>query len=534
MPLPAYLEITSPKLGTGHYALDDDLVTIGRAADNKVVVPDSALSRNHARIVRRADGFYVVDCGSTNGTLLNGELISREAPLANGDVIRLCDARVVFHSAVEDDEPGSVQTSLEMPTSDLTDTRLLGSDARVAEFLGAVARLSRNLLESATPREVFNDVLAVTCDVLNAQRGVVLWAEGDSRDLVARATHIGPRQRPVTVPRSISEHVLRSNTSVVTQADGSRVGREELDGNDTALCTPICHDRRPVGLIYIDRSSADAGLFNETDLSLLTICANLAAAKLENLRLAEEARVKSILENELQVAAQIHASLLPVADPQIEGWQLAGVSRATRRVGGDLYDFLTIDSRRLGVVVADVSGKGISASLVMASLQASIRALARRSSDISRMLQDVNAAIYNEGRMKFATLIYLLLDLETGRADYVNAAHNPALLVRSDGAIERLTCGGHVVGAFPAVDAYEKRSVDFQSGDMLLLYTDGVTEAVSPEDEFFGDTRLEQFVRAHHHRPAAEIRDTLLARIEDFCGDCAHGDDETIVVIRRT
>jgi len=263
----------------------------------------------------------------------------------------------------------------------------------------------------------------------------------------------------------------------------------------------------------------------------------------------EELLARERYERELETAREIQRRLLPFSVPRLPGYQIAGISEPTRQVGGDYYDFLPLDGGRIGVAVGDVSGKGIPAALLMSNLQASLKGQILHPSSVSRTVSMVNQLLVDStDTHMFATFFYGELDPRDGTLVSTNAGHDPPILCRLDGRVERLTTGGLVLGVMAGAN-YEEETVRLDRGDVLVIYTDGVTEAQGPleavenpselperEDgrvNLFEESRLIEVVHEHRHRPAQEIQAAILRAVRQHTAGTPQSDDITIVVIQR-
>lgn len=295
---------------------------------------------------------------------------------------------------------------------------------------------------------------------------------------------------------------------------------------------PLWNGDAIIGLIYCDRAALH-GPFTEDDLRLLTLLANLAANKIENARLVEQELAKRRIEQELMTAAQIQKNFLPKEDPVFEPFDISGSTRACRYVGGDYYDFIPVDADRLGLVIADVSGTGVSAALHMAGLRASLHSEIAVTKDLSRLAAKLNDSVHKgSDSHTFISFFFGLLDRGRGEFEYVNAGHNPPLLVDDAGSLRCLDSTGFCLGMFPSV-SYETRTVRFARGDILCLFTDGIVESRNAGKEEFGDDRLARRLRESAGFPAREIMDRIYEDAFAFSSCAEPGDDMTIVVVKR-
>jgi sigma-B regulation protein RsbU (phosphoserine phosphatase) len=238
------------------------------------------------------------------------------------------------------------------------------------------------------------------------------------------------------------------------------------------------------------------------------------------------------MELELAQASEIQQTLLPATAPPFEGFDLAGLNICCRTVGGDYFDFLLYQDGRLGLVVGDVSGKGLPAALLMSSLQARVQMLRETMPEPDQALTTLNRNIAERCPMgKFITFFFGLLD-QDGGLDYSNAGHNYPLILRANGQVEQLRGNGLVMGLFPSV-FYPLKSTRLEKGDLLALYSDGVTEAWSPYGAEFGEEGLSKFLQEHQHLPCEEIVQHLVQTVREWHGSVSFTDDFTVLLVKR-
>ena len=268
-------------------------------------------------------------------------------------------------------------------------------------------------------------------------------------------------------------------------------------------------------------------------MNILTGIANQAAMAVESDRLAGEAAEQERLARELEVAQEIQVSFLPESHPALPGWEIAAHWRSARHVGGDFYDFLRLPNGHLGLVIADVADKGIPAALFMALSRTLVRVSALSGRGPAKALERANQLILSDARSDlFVTIFYAVIDPAAGQVLYTSAGHNPPLLVRANGQIENLRCPGIALGVLEEIQLREKETY-LDSGDMLVLYTDGVTEAINADQEEFGIERLAEIVIAGRHEPAADILAHVDTSVTTFAAGQPPFDDLTLVIARR-
>ena len=295
------------------------------------------------------------------------------------------------------------------------------------------------------------------------------------------------------------------------------------------IVVPLLAGNTVIGAFNIESDRLNA--FTDDHVDLLSALATQAGIMIERARLSEELLKRRWLVEELKIARQIQSTFLPSSCPVLEGFELCGTNISYEEVGGDYYDFVPIVEHQIGIAIADVSGKGIPASLIMASFRASLRAEIRNNYAIRTILAKVNRLLLESVEIgTYVTAFYGVLDTRGRVLTYSNAGHNPPILVRSAGRMELLSEGGTVLGALPGITFKEKR-LTFASGDLLVFYTDGVTDAMNPEGEQFGQERLEQLVKAAGS-DAAAVMQRIIDGVTVFRGNARLNDDLTLVVLR--
>jgi sigma-B regulation protein RsbU (phosphoserine phosphatase) len=296
------------------------------------------------------------------------------------------------------------------------------------------------------------------------------------------------------------------------------------------LAAPLVLEGRTIGVFNLESDRLDA--FHGGHLEMLAVFAAQAAVSIERTRLTRELLDRRRLEKELAIAREIQASFLPKRAPEVPGFDLAGATQPHDEVGGDYFDFIRVSDSRLGIAIADVSGKGIPAALIMAGFRMSLLAEIRNEFTMRAVMRKVNSLLHESTeRDKFVTLFYGVLDWKNRSLSFSNAGHNPPLLLRADGRVQYLLEGGVALGVLP--DArYEERPVALHPGDVLLLYTDGVSEAELPTGEQFGTERLERCLKRLAEGTAQEILKGVVDEVTAYAGEHGVNDDLTLVVVK--
>jgi sigma-B regulation protein RsbU (phosphoserine phosphatase) len=299
---------------------------------------------------------------------------------------------------------------------------------------------------------------------------------------------------------------------------------------NSELAAPLKSGERVIGVFNLESDQLNA--YDEHDLDLLTAFASQAAVAIENARLFQETLEMHRLEHELAVARDIQKSFLPQESPRLKGYDLAGMNIPSQEVGGDYFDFIPISEGQVGLVVADVSGKGIPAALIMAAFRAGLRAAIRDNYAIKEIFSKVNVLLQEStDTEQFVTAFYGVLDAKGRIFTFVNAGHNPPFVLSADGSLRRLETGGLPLGIRQTA-GYQEEPIRLQSGDCLIFYTDGVTEAQNELKEEFGEERLVQVLRQSNHLSAEGLQKEIYDQIRKFAGQSGLGDDVTIVALK--
>ena len=522
---------------TREVPLDKPELILGRATTADLAFPqDNGLSRQHLSIENKNGGWWLRDLGSKNGTMLNGRKIEAAVRLKPGD-------RIVAGQQMLDVGPAGGSGPAAGATMIFVDEASTGmsTGGAIATGLAEVLRADPNRhvralikagreLSSQRPlEELFGLILNLALEAVSAARGVLATIENG--ELIIRA-HAGDDFR---ISTTVRDRVLTGRESLLirdAQLDPNL--REQasivLQNVHSLLAVPLQTDNRVLGLIYADASRRE---FTREDLNLLTVLANVAAIRLEHARLAQIEVAERMLNHELQQATQIQQGLLPTTAPLVAGVDLAGASVACRGVGGDYFDFLPFADGRVGLVVGDVAGKGMAAALLMSSLQARVQILFTEASDLAPALTRLNQAVcLSCPGNRFITFFAAILDPATGELAYANAGHNPPLVVRADGTVERLDTPGMVLGVLKQ-GRYESARTQLAAGDVLVLYSDGVTEAVNSAGDEFDEPRLESTVLAQRSLGAGELVSAIHEAVADFAAGAPAADDITVLVAKR-
>jgi serine phosphatase RsbU (regulator of sigma subunit) len=359
---------------------------------------------------------------------------------------------------------------------------------------------------------------------VGASRGVLMTLEGEEKLTVREARGDGFK-----ISSSVRDKVIREKQSLLvkdTHVGQDWASQSIVDASVRSfMAVPLQTQDKVLGLIYLDSSTLRE--FVKEDLELMTRMANIAAIRIDAARVTD-------VEAELNRAAVIQRGLLPASPPNVPGVELAGYNSPCRTVGGDYYDFFAYPDGRVALIVADVAGKGMSAAMLMSSLQARVQVLAEEPTDLAAMVTRLNAVVAkNCPANRFITFFICVLDPATGELAYCNAGHNPPLLVRAGGHVDTLEGGGVILGILPRA-AYSQSTVRMSEGDVLILFSDGVTEALKAgEDIEFGEDRLGQIAVENPQLNPAQLIAEINRTVDEWCAGAPAADDVTLVIARR-
>jgi phosphoserine phosphatase RsbU/P len=530
----ARLEVTDA-LGRRIVPIAKDAFGIGRRETNDLRLAGSEVSRDHAEIVSTATGFLVRDKASRYGTFVNDESVT-ERTLAHGDRIRLGrsgGAELVFLLA---------DTA---PAQDKATTTAIGDLRQIAALLDGLRALGSG--------RVLDDVLALVLDsaieVTGAERGFIMLAKADNELEFKLARGRRQQSLPGTTfatSRKIPEEVFRLGEPkiVADLLDGDlanvHMGTVAL-GIRNVQCVPLKLVRyvdrqddavageRRIGVLYLDSREKGSFLAGSTRGALETL-ATEAAVAIENARLYRETMEKAKMEQEMRIAAEIQQALLPKAGHSGPFFKTAASSLPCRSIGGDFYDYVDLPGGAFGFALGDVAGKGPPAALLSAMMQGIFAAQAAASDTPCQTIARVNLALYKRGiESRFVTLMYGTLEPD-GRLTYCNAGHNPPLVIGTRG-VRRLEVGGPIVGLFEGA-TYQEETVQLDQGDWLVVFSDGVSEALSADGEEYGEARILAVADKQREATPADFLQGIFADVRSFTKGAPQSDDITALVMR--
>lgn len=542
------LHWTGPDQQPASYDLERSPVTVGRRDDNDLVLSFGYVSGHHARLELHGEVWHLSDCGSTNGTLVNGEP-AHDTPLHAGDRISLGSLEMVYDRPAGSGPARTARTEVGAPTASrafATIADLAPTAGTELEKLSLLLDLQVQWGEGFTADETIQQILQSALTVSGAERACLLLPGENGFRYSAGRNSRGDAldQESFHASRSVVQKVVREGEAVfMTEGlEGALAEQKSIVAMNLRAvgCMPLrrreSRDAALLGILYLD-SQAAMHTLSGLDERILRKLAGEAETVLERIELIAVRDRQQRLERELELARQTQEGLLPRQIPVFGGWTLEALCRPTRHVGGDFYDFIGLPDGRLATLLADVSGKGVAASLLSSSVQGALQMLLRQGSGLPDAFHAINDYLCErseEGR--FVTLFATLLSAD-GTLHWSSAGHNPAYLLRAgSGSVEELGASGTILGSLP-YDVFGLRHTEQESrlgpGDVLVIYSDGLTEATDPSGNLFGEERLLDLLREHARAGAAELRARIMAAVEHFTRGAEQSDDITLVLAER-
>lgn len=564
-----YLIIRSPGLPSRTVWLNQPKQTIGRSSRADINITDSFASRIHAVLEQRGDDFWLTDLGSQNGTYFNEARVTRELEMHPGDRIRIGETELLFckesadggasarTSVIFSNEVGSNPELTLGPEPGMRMSRVLAQSTQLISEKQLQKQVAKEFLDNAQKRDLLGlvtkvglmlsdwsldqlqeNILDIVFENIQAERGFLLLTSANSTELTCNVARFRVPPADGSVPEvSISRHIsdlVMQQQSVLTsnaQQDSRFAGAQSivLSGMRSCMAVPLALREQVLGMIYVDNPYEQR--FSENDLTVVTTIASVAAIKVEQARFLAEHLEKQRLEQELEVAASIQKRILPQEPPTIDNLEIIGVNIPCHTVGGDYYDFVLGNHDQLGFCIADVSGKGIPAALLVSTLQATFRATIEHQDLVEAITRINKVIVRSTPSYNYITFFYGWLHKKSRLFTTINAGHNSPIVIRNNGKVTRLEKGGFCLGMFERAQ-YEFEETYLEDGDIVCLYTDGVTEAANLKEEEFGEERLINLLQENRALSLDELSKRLYRAIEDFVGEAPQHDDLTYVLFR--
>lgn len=549
--------------------LTGDRLILGRHPQCKIVLDNVAVSRHHAQILQNNGSFYLEDLRSRNGTYLNGHRLEGRTPLHEGDLVKVCDVVFSFHRGVPPDwtppsdegehqAPDQFQgTGTLPPTSgpargipsvvDSSSSAILGKVSlqgtdqfrlmvKPESKLRAILEISRSLTRTLQVDQLLPKILDTLFRIFpQADRGFVLLKDPESGNLAVKGMKVRREDLATgSISMTIVKKALESGEAILTT---DAIGDSRFSHSDSIvslqlrsiMCVPmISQEGEGLGVVQLDLSDMRYQ-FSQEDLDLLACITHLISITVDNAHLHEVIVKRRELERELEFATQVQLGFLPKKRPQVPGYDFFDFYEAALRVGGDFFDYVQLPDGRLVVAVGDVAGKGIPAALLMARLYSLVRYQLLENTDLSLALTALNDALgTGSPGYRFVTMCLAILNPSTNTVTLGSAGHPPPIIRKLDGqSVPAPIESGFPLGILPGGN-YKTTSVTLKPDEMLVFYTDGVTEAMNTKNEIFGIERLRKFM-AKSHESLEQLGEDLVADIVRFSDGRAQSDDICLV-----
>ena len=562
----AVLKKVSPEPAGQVIEIKGDPFVIGRLAECHVVLDSNGVSRKHVEIRRSGEKYTLVDLNSRNFTYLNGRKVAPETDppvLTTNDRIKICDVEFVFFPQMPKDEKpftptiademmvleGHEELSGALHTLDASRSSSLASAVRPEVKLKAILEISRSLTSDLKIDTVAPKIIDALMELFpQSERGFLILADPVTGRLVRKAFKFRPNRRttlaanysdevPMNISRSIVNHVMGQKKAVLSQDAGADM---ELPTSASiadlkirsVMCVPLLTPNGEVlGIIQLDTS--DRRQFLQDDLDVLAAVAGQAAVAVQNAAMHEKLLKAAAIDRDLALAETVQKRFLPQSVPVVPGFEFFAYYQPTFEVGGDYYDFIHLPHNRLAIALGDVAGKGVAAALMMAKFSGETRFCVSTEPTPMAAIGQLNNALCSAGiDERFMTMSLCLLDIESKRLTLCSAGHPAVFLRRASGVVEELgeDISGFPLGIVPDWE-YKQLEVDIFPGDVVVVYSDGVTDARSPLEEIYDSKerrRLLRRVTESHGGPEA-IGKSILQEIREFSLGHKQADDITLV-----
>lgn len=540
------------------FPLVQQRISIGRSASNTIQLVDRRVSRHHAELRAEGDNYWIKDLNSKNGTYVNGNLIEDEQLLANGDHAQVGDTILVFEQEIErklspEDttkvvhlvpektwgEPARTRSAgtqtPEKVVLDTTEGEYLKDTHHRLEILYEVNDAIRTVLDLDV---LLEKIMNIIFSVMQPDRGFIMLRDDATGELLPRVVKKRTLdEESISVSRTIVDQCMQNRVSMLV-SDTARDQRFQsaesiiMHKIRSAICSPLIYKDEVLGVIYVDTKSR-VGAYGEPELDLLTGISNQSAVAIANAKLHAQVVEQQKLDREMEIARSIQMNLLPRSYPQLPGYEMSAMSNPAERVGGDYYDFLPLSHGRCGLAMGDVSGKGVPAALLIATLRASLQIEAMLpNASVTKIMEKLNKiACRDAANNMFASMVYGILDPLQQSFEYVNAGHCHPLLFDDTGQLRTLKVGGHLLGLLETAE-YEKEIVIIPPGSTLIIYSDGLTDTMNSAGDMYGVERLVGFVHDHLSMRAEVLRDAIHQNCVEFRAGAEQFDDFTLIVVK--
>lgn len=557
------------------FPIETEKITLGRSVNNDLQIVDRRMSRNHAEVFQQNGAFFVRDLGSKNGTLHNGAPLTGPIMLNGGDIVTLGDTSLVFedetthgggdsdstvlameqrrrhesstgaYRLVDEHQWGSTQGQIQAGIPDATGFAIpAGADqtsrelSRRLEILYKVTEAIRSVFAID---ELLEQIMEIINDVIKPDRAYLLLSDSESGNLIPEVIKDhkdNDESREVKVSTSIVERCMNESVSLLVSdaAQDDRFSASEsiiVNRIRTAMAAPLLYKKEKLGVVYVDTNTRMVP-FTQEELELLTGITNQAAVAISNARLHSQLVEQHKLAREMEIARTIQMNLLPKVYPDLAGYDVSAMSLPAKQVGGDYYDFIHLPDGRVGFAVADVSGKGVPAAILTATTRSYLQSETQiPNTSIVDTVERINHLVFRDvTNDMYVTMALVYLEKESGEVEYVNAGHCHPFVMGPGEDARYLEKGGLFLGIMSDVD-YEPDTFVLEAGQVLVLYTDGVTDIQDDKGDVFGTDRFLRLVRENLHQSAEQIRNAIYQDCLRHRGEADQFDDFTVIIVKR-
>jgi serine phosphatase RsbU (regulator of sigma subunit) len=525
-----------------HFLRDGEQV-VGRAATSHVRLPDSSVSRTHARIVLDGGKVTLTDLGSSNGTFVNGAPLSEPRELQLGDVIAFADIELKLVESVAPAETVYAQNGSSIESSSVTLDEVYGTPGRGEERINLFRILAEagELLAVHRPlEELYGVILELVEKLAQCDKAVLLLMEEGSEEPVIKASRLKPgiEETDLVLSRTMVQKVLEQRSGLLTsdaQQDPRFQQQQSIvqQGIRSAMAAPLFDNENVIGILYADTTDP-AFWYNRDELRTFTALANLIGVKITQARLAEAEEERRRLAREVQSAKDILAYILPTDLGCALGYEMGTYHEPCLEVGGDLYDVKCLEDGRVLFLAGDVAGKGLGAALLVSNIMPIVSVLIDDSRDLTQLAARLNRQIFlSTDPIHYATLFLGILEPETGRVEYVNAGHNPPYLLTPNCGIEEVAATGTPIGMLEAAP-FSSAELTIGPGAFLFCFSDGIPEAQNADGDFYEEDRLRDVLCHERDKSAEEIVTAVRTSLSAFVGEASPTDDITMLLLKRT
>jgi len=578
----AYLRVDKGSCPGQILELTGARMVVGRHPSCEIVLDNAAVSRRHAQILESHGNYFIEDLRSRNRTYLNGTAVDGRISLKDADTIIVCDVELSFHLHMAPDSDSPTVTVAGSSSADSAPSKAAqqatsGGDGRNLVFdddshdsldsssivstlsakgssslrlsvkpeakLRAVLEIGRSLGNSLR----LDDVLQKTLDGLfkifpQADNGFVLLKDPERNRLLVKAakSRQGGEEPSVRISMTVVRQAMKTGEAILS---ANALGDERFKSSESLsdlqirsmMCVPLIgHDDDPLGVIQIDTRDLPQR-FAPDDLDMLVSVSSQVSLAVANATLHEELQQQRDQERDLKFATQVQLGFLPNKRPQLPGYQFADYYEAAQQVGGDYFDYVTLSDGRVAVALGDVAGKGVPAALLSARLYSSARFHLLTKPTVGEALTGLNSELVSSGLgYRFITFVVMIIDAKSNTVTIANAGHWPPLLRHCGGDISDIATqtSGAPLGVLPD-QSFGETTIPLRPGEVLLLFTDGITEAMNPADDIYGAKRLRRILSSGPDS-AQELVQDIVTDVESFCSGRAQRDDMCLVCVRRS